>query len=115
MDRYFYTVELDSDGTKIIHMNGNVYLNDIDETDTNYRCAEWTGLYISVADMQSMIDNDELFDFINEKVNYLEDLTKEEADKLCDEFFAGQPGHYFDIKNVTEDAPCGEYWFEGGL
>ena len=40
MDRYFYTIECDADGNKIIHMLGNVYFNDADGTETDHRHAE---------------------------------------------------------------------------
>ena len=46
MDRYFYSVEMDGD-RKVVHLFGNVYHNDVDETEACYRHAEWTGLYLT--------------------------------------------------------------------
>ena len=40
MTRYFYIVE-EYNGRKEVHLSGNVYFNDVDETDKCYRLAEW--------------------------------------------------------------------------
>ena len=111
MDRYFYSVE-DFGDRKEIHISGNVYFNDVDEMDTNYRIAEWTGMYLSYDKLKELLSDDLLFDYINEQVNYLDDITKEEALEICDTFWDGEPGTKLDIKEVNEDTPCGYYWFE---
>ena len=111
MDRYFYTVE-ESNGHKEIHFSGNVYYNDTDETDKCFRLAEWTGLYITIDELKELIEDDRFFDYINEKVNYLSDLTKDEAIETCQLYFNGTPGKWLNIKNINEDTKCGDYWFE---
>lgn len=111
MDRYFYIVER-TNGKTEIHMSGNVYFNDGDETDTCYRLAEWTGLYMSVYKVQALFEELNFFDYINEKVGYLTDLTEDEAIKMCQEYFNGTPGKMLRIEQVNEDTPCGDYWFE---
>ena len=88
MDRYFYSIE-DNGNSKEIHICGNVYFNDVDETETNYRIAEWTGFYLSLEQVKELLNDDCFFDYINEQVNYLEDITKEEALELCDTFWNG--------------------------
>ena len=105
MDRYFYSVEMDGD-RKVVHMSGNVYFNDADETETCYRLAEWTGMYIAIDELNEIID------YINERVSYLEDLTEEHAIATCLTYFGGTSGTELDIKLVDEDTPCGDYWFE---
>lgn len=111
MDRYFYIVE-EYDGRKEIHFSGNVYFNDADETDTCYRIAEWAGFWMSVDKMKELFTNGEFFDYINEKVGYLTDLTEEEAFKMCKEYFGGTSGVELHISKVNENTPCGDYWFE---
>ena len=111
MDRFFYSVEMDGDH-KVIHLSGNVYFNDTDETETCYRYAEWVFLYITLEELRAFVDFDTFWDYTNEKVAYLEDLTEEEALTTCQEYFGGTPGTELDIWLVDEDTPCGDYWFE---
>ena len=111
MDRYFYIVE-ETNGRKEIHFSGNVYYNDGDETDKCYRLAEWTGFYITTEKLQTLLEELRFYDYINEKVSYLTDLTEDEAIKTCQEYFNGAPGKMLYITQVNEDTPCGDYWFE---
>lgn len=112
MDRYFYSVETDGDH-KVVHMFGNVYYNDSDETNTCFRCAEWTFLYITLEKLKELVsDVDVFWNYLNERVNYLEDLTEKEALEVCREYFGGAPGRALDIRLVNENTPCGDYWFE---
>ena len=62
MDKYFYSVEMDGN-KKVVHLFGNVYLNDVDETETNYRHAEWTGLYIDLEELKELIEKN--WDYLN--------------------------------------------------
>lgn len=110
MDRYFYSVE-DYGDRKEIHMSGNVYFNDVDETETNYRIAEWTGLYLSHEEAKDLLKDDCFFEYINERVNYLDDITKEKATEMCNTFWSGNSGVELDIREVDKDTPCGYYWF----
>ena len=112
MDRYFYSVEMDGD-RKVVHLSGNVYFNDADETETNYRCAEWTWLCITLEELKTLIgDIDVFWEYINKRVAYLADLTEEQAIAMCQEYFGGTSGTELDIRLVNEDTPCGDYWFE---
>ena len=111
MDRYFYIIE-ETNGHKEIHFSGNVYYNDGDETDKCFRLAEWTGFFITVDKLKELLEDDTFFDYINEKVNYLSDLTEDEAVEACQIYFNGEPGKWLNIKHVNEDTPCGDYWFE---
>ena len=114
MDKYFYSIE-DNGSEKEIHISGNVYFNDSDETETDHRLAEWTGLYLSYDKLEELLDNDyedSFFEYINERVNYISDITKEEAKENCETYWDGEPGTELDIKKVTKDTPCGYYWYE---
>lgn len=114
MDRYFYFIESDPyTHEKFVHLSGNVYFNDADETEMDYRLAEWAGLYIALPHVKDMLENDTFYDRINEIVNYITDITKVHAQKICSTYFCGTSGEELHIKNVDENTPCGEYWFEG--
>jgi hypothetical protein len=112
MDRYFYSVELDEKDNKVVHMSGNVYFNDADSTETNYRIAEWTFFYIPTNWLKELMKYDQFYDYIYAKVNYLGDLTEEQAIETCARYFGGEPGVYLHITDVDEETPCGNYWFE---
>jgi hypothetical protein len=112
MDRYFYSVELNCDGNKVIHMSGNIYWNDVDTSETDYRCAEWTFFYISLNELKELVENGWFYEYVNERVNYLGDITKAEALEACVRYFNGKPGVYLHIEDVNEETPCGDYWFE---
>lgn len=112
MDRYFYSVELNDDGNKIIHLSGNIYWNDVDTASTDYRLAEWTFFYITLKELKELIENDLFYEHVNEHVKYLDDISEEEAFVTCDRYFNGKPGVNLHINDVSEETPCGEYWFE---
>lgn len=111
MDRYFYSVEMDGD-RKVVHLSGNVYFNDADETETCYRIAEWTFLCFNVNEAQLMFDTDTFYEFINERVNYLTNISKQEANEMCKSYFNGRSGTELHISDLTANTPCGDYWFE---
>ena len=109
MDRCFYSIQLDSDGNKNIHLFGNVYFNDVDITETNYRHAEWTGMYFGLDEIQEYIDN---FDLVNEKVAYLSDITEGEALEISKTYFNGNEGVYLHLVDINNETKCGDYYFE---
>ena len=112
MDRYFYSLEKDDNGKQIIHLSGNVYFNDNDETETCYRYAEWVGLEIDVDTAKLLFDKYVFFNFSDERVKYLDDITEEQAKSTCEDYFDGTSGTELQIMDITEDTPCGDYWFE---
>ena len=112
IDRYFYSIEMNGDD-KVVHLSGNVYLNNNDHTDTCYRYAEWTFLYIDLPTLRDLIKDDEtFFDYIDERVAYLGDINESEAFDICNEYFDGKPGTHLNIEDVDENTPIGDYWFE---
>lgn len=112
MDRYFYSVELDYDGNKVIHLSSNVYFNDSGDTEINYRCVEWTFFYISMNEFKKLVKNNWFYDFVNERIDYLCDITETSANELCANYFDGKPGTYLYIGDVNEETHCGNYWSE---
>ena len=110
MDRYFYSVEMDGD-RKVIHLFGNVYFNDVDETEKCYRHAEWNGFYLTVEEIQKLLGELCFYDYINERIAYLGDLTEDKAIEVCKTYFNGEPGKMLRIEQVNDNTPCGEYWF----
>ncbi len=114
MDRYFYSVEVDENDKKYIHMSGNIYYNDGSSNETDcFRIAEWTFLYIPLEELAELLNDIDVFwEYLNEKVAYLGNLTEDEAVDMCQVYFNGEPGKWLNIKHVNEDTPCGDYWFE---
>ena len=112
MDRYFYSVE-EIDGSKTIHMSGNVYCNDESSAnEKDYRIAEWVWVYINIDTLTKKKNENKLWDFLDENVRYLEDISKEDADRICNEYFDGSPGSNLDIRKVDANTICGDYWFD---
>lgn len=113
MDRYFYSVGLDGKDNKMVHISGNIYWNDVDETETNYRCAEWTGMSFTLKELKEEVDSHQLFNTLCENVRYLDNITNEEALKISDTYFGDEIISLLPIHCVDQDTPCGYYWFEG--
>lgn len=107
MDKYFYIIE-QGNGGKVIHMQGNIYSND----DGSYKHAEWTFLYLEISEAKYMLNTDTFYEYINERVNYLDDITEEIATARVENYFDGEPGTELHILDITENTPCGDYWFE---
>lgn len=111
-NRYFYSVELDENGKKRVHLFGNIYDND-DGTDTNYRVGEWKFLYQTIEDVVLMADTDTFGEWANnETFDALDDITEEEAIETANEYFSGSSGTELYMGDLTEDTPCGDYWWE---
>lgn len=110
MDKYFYSVE--QNGTeKVVHILGNIHFNDADETETDHRVAEFVGFCITIPELIKLRRGD-LLDFINEKVEYLSDVTENYAAYLSRIYFDGEPGTELSLYDVLEETPCGNYWFD---
>ena len=110
MDRYFYIVE-ETNGHKEIHFSGNVYYNDGDEADKCFRLAEWTGFFVTVDKLKELLEENMLWEYVNERVTYLTDLTEDEAVDMCKVYFDGSSGTRLHLQSINEDTPCGDYWF----
>lgn len=110
MDRYFYSVEMDGD-RKVVHLLGNLYFNDADETAMCYRLAEWTGLFMTTEEIIKLFKEFKFYDYIDERVSYLDDLTESKMITTCQTYFNGTPGNMLHITAVSDDTPCGDYWF----
>ena len=113
IDRYFYSVWTDGKNNKLVHMCGNVYYNDCDESETNYRCAEWTGLYFTLKELKEEVNDRKLLDELCYSVRYLNDITKEEALIILDNYFGDEIVNHLPIYCVDQNTPCGCYWFDG--
>lgn len=112
MDKYFYSVE-ESYGDKLVHFNGNIYFNDGSTGEKDYRIAEWVWMYIKMDTLVELRSSeDKLWELLDENVRYLGDLSKEEADEICREYFDGTPGQELDIDEVNSDTAYGNYWFD---
>ena len=96
-----------------VHLLRNVYLNDSTTDSINcYRIAEWTFFYLTPDEIKLLFEEDLFYEYINENVNYLGDLTEKTAKETCKCYYNGKSGTELHIKNVTHDTPCGDYWFK---
>ena len=111
MDRYFYTIEQNDNGNKVVHMQGNIYSND----DGNYKYAEWTFMFLEISEAKLMLDTDTFYEYINEQVNYLDDITEENAIAITENYLDEDPGAQLHIADITEDTPCGNYWWDADM
>lgn len=110
MDRYFYLVET-INGEKLMHLSGNVYVRD-SEKRKEYCLSDWTFFYIKIDEVKELLGSDKFFDYVNERVDYLGNITKAEAEEFCQRYFKGMPGKELHISDITEDTPDGNYWFD---
>lgn len=108
LDKYFYIIE-EVNGKKMIHMQGNVYRNYLDRN-CECRHAEWTFLYLEIEEAKAMVKERSLFDYLDENIAYLGDVSEAEAEDMCNNYFNDSPGIKLNITDVDNDTPCGEYW-----
>lgn len=109
MDKYFYIIEQGDNGKKVIHMQGNIYYNDEKEC---YEHAEWVFLYIEIPEAKQMISTNNFYDYVDVRIRYFENITEEIAAVRIENYFDEQPGKHLNIADITEDTPCGCYWFD---
>lgn len=110
MNRYFYSVESDN-GVMFLHLFGNVYKNDSgDEKD--YSCAEWTHFYVKVEEAKKMLAAGKFFDYADEWVCYLDNISEESAQNICYRYFGDYSGIELSIADISENTPVGDYWFD---
>ena len=109
LDKYFYSIELDENQNKMIHLLGNIYYNDVEE---NFTIAEWCFFYIKPDKAKRLFKEDEFFLYVDEHVKYIGDLTEEEALRLNTGYFNEYAtSTELEILDITEDTPCGNYYF----
>lgn len=112
IDRYFYAIE-EAAGHKVLHLFGNLYYNeaqDNEESSDRFAHSEWTGMYLDIKTVQAMLKDDVFLDFVNEKINYMGNINKEEATESCRAYFNGQSGEALPFERLTENTPCGNYY-----
>lgn len=111
MNRYFYTVESDDSGNKVVHFVGNIYNNN-DGEEENHKIDEWTFLYFDLPELEVAIKENTLYDQLNEATAYSDNITETEAEQSCEEYYGGYSGAELHISKVNKDTPFGEYWYE---
>ncbi len=111
MDRYFYAIESDKCGNKVVHLFGNIYDSE-DGTETHYRIGGWKFFIVPVVEIIHMIKTETLEELLCDKEYCsLENITEKRAVGYCD-MFKRLYGTELYIGDITEDTPCGYYWFE---
>lgn len=116
IDRYFYSIEyIEPSHEKVVHLIGNIYCNEVDPTNTDHRDCEWCFFYIPINELREMLKEGYFFDFINERVQYMGNITKLEAIESCLTYFNEKsPGKALKFESITEETPCGDYFSEEG-
>lgn len=109
MNRYFYSLELEN-GVMFLHLFGNVYKNDSGQTN-DYCCAEWKFFYLRIEEVKEMLESGKFFDYADERVCYLDNITEESAKNICKRYFGDCSGIELSIEDITENTPVGDYWF----
>ena len=112
MDRYFYSIEIDDDNNqKVIHLSGNLELRDEPTDDgEEYSLTEWKWMYMSIDEAKRFFEDDDLYNGVLEEVRYIDDLYKEDAMDICENYFGSEGCEHLSFQDITEDTPCGNYW-----
>lgn len=108
MDRYFYSIEEDN-RKKCVHFSGNVFC---DEGNSYGTLAEWIFLYISISECVSLIEKGSLFDWIDERISSVEELTEKECQDCINEYWNGKSGKKLPLNEITDKTECGYYYFD---
>lgn len=106
MNRYFYQVEDNGQGGKIIHIQANIY-NDGER----YYIDEWTFFYIDIDKAQRKIKENTLYNYISDYIDYSDTIDKAEAEEIYNTYCYGQQITELNIEDITDDTPCGYYYF----
>lgn len=112
MNKFYYILEEDKNGNKVIHIQGNIYYNGSVTFADSYKCTEWSFLYLQVAEAKYMLETDTFYEYLFSRVDYICDLSEAEATKNCQTYFNGQPGTKLNIEDITDETPCGNYYFD---
>jgi hypothetical protein len=108
MDRYFYSIEEDN-RKKCVHFSGNVFC---DEGNSYGTLAEWIFLYIPISECVSLIEKGSLFDWIDECISSVEELTEKECQDCINEYWNGKSGKKLPLNEITDKTECGYYYFD---
>ena len=54
----------------------------------------------------------EIYEYVDERIYYLEDVSEAKAHEICLHYFNGKPGKELHIYDIKDNTPCGDYWFD---
>jgi len=111
MNRYFYSVE-EHGKKKCIHFRGHIFSNNATGTDMTHSNHEWVGVYLEVKKVKQLLASNNLYGRLDDLVSYKTDETEAYANNRSRIYFAGHPGKKRNLTDITEDTPCGDYWFD---
>lgn len=106
-NRYFFTVE-NLYGVKHVHFQGNIAYND---GNGDYTDMEWCGVYIPVREIRTRTKEELIEKLWNSDLN-LDNISEDTARDLIASYFDGQPGEHLAYEDISDDTPCGKYWFD---
>ena len=104
----FYSIELDDNGEKQIHILGYIYRNDSDDF---WELLEPCWFIVPLAEFIKNLKENE--DYVNEQYSeykqYITDMTEEEMVDTINNYFGNQPEYHLGFSEITMDTPCGDY------
>ena len=56
---------------------------------------------MALSHIKEMLDDDTFYDNVNERVNYLTDITEARAREICSTYFCGTSGEELHIKDIN--------------
>lgn len=104
----FYSIELDHNGKKQVHVSGYVY----GDTDDEYW--RYVEVCFFIEPLEEFIkhvaeDSDYVFKMMGEHKNYIDDLTEKEVVETINNYFGHPADYYLHYSEITIDTPCGDY------
>ncbi len=91
----------------MIRLFANLY--DVDEND--YRLAEWTFLYFTIAELKSLLQKDMLYEYTCQRISYIGESDERTAYEIYNDGYF-EKAEELDISKVESDTPIGNYWFD---
>ena len=68
--------------------------------------------YIRIEEVKQMLESGEFFDYVDERICYLDNISEESAYNICNRYFDGSSGIELSIADITENTSVGNYWFD---
>ena len=112
MNRYFYSVEESSKRKKYIHFRGYIYSNNEIGKNMTHTEAEWVGVVLEVKKTKELLKDNKLYERLDDLVSFKNDVSEAFANARSRVYFTGHPGKKRDLTDITDDTPCGDYWFD---
>lgn len=112
-DREFYSVFTDDDGRKIIKYQGFTWCRPCSDDGLDYACTEVCWCFVDVGNVGPEEDIRDVIAFCAEGcTQYQEDMDERSFYKVNATFFNGTSGIELDVREVDDNTPDGNYYYE---